>query len=134
MSLHPSSANNAASGHGGGGGDDGRGGGGGKRPKPAPNDPNVGKDFDTEKERLRALLRAALELANMGYPPRQGDAGKMRNWVNGLRNSPSHIRASKFSPGARAVTEIFEMIAALGPVGFDWLVDFLNEYYNTSDD
>ena len=133
MSLHPSSANNAASGHGGGGGDD-RGDGNGKRQKPIPNDPNVGKDYDTEKERLRALLRAALELANVGSPPRQGDAGKMRNWVNGLRNSPSHIRATKFSPGARAVTEIFEMIAALGPVGFNWLVDSLAEYFDTSED
>ena len=132
MSLHPASANNAASGHGGGGGDDDRG--GGKRQKPGPNDPNVDKDFDTEKKRLLALLRAALGLANMGCPPRQGDVGKMRHWVNGLRNAPTHIRASKFSPGARVVTEIFEMIAALGPVGFDWLVEFLAEYYDTSDD
>ena len=90
MSLHPSSANNAASGHGGGGGDD-RGDGNGKRQKPIPNDPNVGKDFDTEKKRLLALLRAALGLANMGWPPNQGDTGKMRNWVNGLRNSPPHV-------------------------------------------
>ena len=129
MSLPSNSAVNAASGAG-----DGNNGGGGKKPKLPPFDPTAASDFAKKKALLIAMFLAMLAVVNVGTPPSRGNLGKMRDWVTGLLHSNHHVRDTRFSPGARAFVEAVDMVAAIGPEAFAWLVEFLNEHFDATDD
>ena len=129
MSLPSNSAVNAASGAG-----DGNNGGGGKKPKLPPFDPKAVSDFAKTKALLIAMFLAMLAVVNVGTPPSRGNLGKMRDWVTGLLHSNHHVRDTRFSPGARAFVEAVDMVAAIGPEAFTWLVEFLNEHFDATND
>lgn len=131
MSLSSNSAVNAASGAGG----NGNGGnGGGKKPKLPPFDPKAVSDFAKTKAQLIAMFLGILAIVNVGTPPSRGNLGKMRDWVTGLLHSNHHVRDTRFSPGARAFVEAVDMVAAIGPEAFTWLVEFLNEHFDATND
>ena len=125
-------AMNAGYGGGGHGRDDDRGrGGGGKKQRKAPTDKI---EFPADKPKLVAALLAILAIANVGKAPQQGDIGKMRAWLDGVLHSNNYVRASFYSPGARAFAELVEMVEALGPDAYNWLVSYLNEHFDAAGD
>ena len=113
-------------------GGNGDGNGGGKKQKTTPSDKI---SFAADQEKLLTLLLALLAVCNIGTPPPHGNFGKMRNWVDGHIRAMDNrdLRHTAYSPGARSFAEFCALVKALGPQAYDWLIDFLNTRYDTSD-